>query len=384
MLAFSHSVFDILWLSAFVGASRMLLLSVVLESATQMTVVVKAQASPINTTMNTSTVGSNTGDFLFMAKRYIGTEHRLLHDGLVRWFMEYPPPPSTSTSANHTVPVLILLHFGTGNMRSSRLFGRSVEKDPWLRLAAQYGYLVLSPSAVAPRRWGRRGYNTKPYKGDWNDLLGGVNNNVADINDVGFISSLVDWAVRERNGDPTRVYIYGFSNGGTMVQRMIIERPNLFAAAAAGVANLPAAYIPFPNHSTPFFLMCGTKDNRMPYLGGIAADKRGVLRSAESTRDFFVDSNQAGPNMIETMLPDTDPTDNCRIISQFFPSDTAPVQYYRMDGGGHNFAGEKSTIAGIQIPNTLIYVLDFLLGNPCHDADGVQLAWDFMTKFTLS
>lgn len=380
MVALCHSVFNILWLSAFVVASRMLLLSVILETATQVTFVVKAQGpSPINTTINSSTARIATGDLLNVVKRYIGREGRLLHDGLVRWFMEHPPPPT-----NHSVPVLILLHFGTGNMRSSRLFGRSVEKDPWLRFAERYGYLVLSPSAVAPRRWPRRGYNTKPYKGDWNDLLGGANNNVADIDDVGFISSLVDWAVRERNGDSTRVYIYGFSNGGTMVQRMIIERPNLFAAAAAGVANLPAAYIPISNHSTPFFLMCGTKDNRMPYAGGIAADQRGVLRSAEATRDFFVASNQAGPNMIETMLPDTDPNDNCRIISQFFPSDTAPVQYYKMDGGGHNFAGEKSTMAGIQLPNTLIYVLDFLLGNPCHDADGVQLAWDFMTKFTRS
>ena len=67
-------------------------------------------------------------------KRYLGTERRLLHDRLVRWFMEYPPP-ETSVSSNGTVPVLILLHFGTGNMRSSRLFGRTVEKDPWLLLA---------------------------------------------------------------------------------------------------------------------------------------------------------------------------------------------------------------------------------------------------------
>lgn len=316
-------------------------------------------------------------------KGYFGTERRLRHDGLVRWFMEYPPATSRATNpANGSVPVLILLHFGTGNMRSSRIFGRTVEKDPWLNLAKQHGYLVLSPSAVSPRRW-RDGYNTKPYKGDWNDLLGGANNNVVDIDDVGYISALVEWAIQKRGGDRRKVYIFGFSNGGTMVQRMIIERPNMFAAATAAVANLPAADIPLPSRGTPLFLICGTEDNRMPYVGGVAADGRGVLRSAEATRDFFVAANHAGPNMIETMLPDTDPNDNCRIISQFYPSNTTPVQYYIMDGGGHNFVGTKSTIGGQPLPNPLIYALDVLLGNPCYDANGIQLAWDFMTKFTL-
>ena len=157
---------------------------------------------------------------------------------------------------------------------------------------------------------------------------------------------------------------------------MIIERPNLFAAA--GVVNLPAADIPYPSRATPFFLMCGTKDNRMPYVGGDAADIRGKILSAEATRDFFVAANQAGPTMSETILPDTDQNDNCRIISQFFPSDIAPVLYYRMDGGGHNFAGEKTTARGMPLPNTLVIVLDRLLGNPCYDANGVQLAWDFI------
>jgi polyhydroxybutyrate depolymerase len=201
----------------------------------------------------------------------------------------------------------------------------------------------------------RDGYNTKPYKGNWNDLLGGANNNVVDIDDVGFISALVEWAIQKRRGDRRKVYIFGFSNGGTMVQRMIIERPNMFAAATAAVANLPAADVTLPSRGTPFFLMCGTKDNRMPYVGGVAADGRGVLRLAEATQDFFVAANHAGPNMIETMLPDTDPNDNCRIISQFYSSNTTPVQYYIMDGGGHNFAGKKSTIGGQPLPNPLVY-----------------------------
>jgi polyhydroxybutyrate depolymerase len=340
-----------------------------------------------NATIMTNNV-TNTTEFVKILKHYVGIRHRLPHDGLVRWFVEYPPPPPSSssswtTSANDTkVPVLILLHFGTGNMRSSRLFGRVLEKDPWLLLAEQYGYLVLSPNAVAPKRFGT-GYNTRSFLSDWNDFLGGRNNTVSTIDDVGFISALVEWAIQERNGDSKRVYIYGYSNGGTMVQRMLIERPNLFAAATSVVANLPEKDVPTPIRGTPLFLMMGTQDDRMPYYGG-ETNNRGRVRSAEATRDFFVAANQAGPNMIETILPDRDPNDQCRIISQFYPSqNNTPVQFYKLDGGGHNFVGEKRTIGGFPLPNLAVSVIDTFLGNSCYDADGIQLAWDFMMQFTL-
>jgi poly(3-hydroxybutyrate) depolymerase len=166
---------------------------------------------------------------------------------------------------------------------------------------------------------------------------------------------------------------------------MIIERPHLFAAAASVVANLPDFDVPIPTQGTPFFLMCGTNDTYTPYYGGAASAKRGMVRSAEATRDFFVMANHAGPEMIETLLPDIDPNDNCRILSQYYPSvNNTPVQYYKMDGGGHNFAGEQDRkIGGFRFPTFLNNMIDDLLGNACNDADGISLAWNFMMNFTL-
>ena len=80
---------------------------------------------------------SNTADELDgVIQQYVGTPHPLFHDGLVRWFKEYPPPPTT-ISGKDTIPVLIVLHYGAGNMRSSNVLGRLLEKDPWLLLAKQ-------------------------------------------------------------------------------------------------------------------------------------------------------------------------------------------------------------------------------------------------------
>ena len=331
------------------------------------------------TTSRSITEITTVDELIAKVKRYVGIVHTLRHDGLVRWFVEYPPPISATSD---TVPVLILLHFGGGNMRSSRVLGRTLEKDLWLVLAEQNGYLVLAPNGVAPRKR-RGGYNTRAFESDWNDYNGGPNGVIADIDDVGFISALVDWAIQERNGNPKRIYIYGYSNGGTMTERMIIERPNMFAAAAAAVANLPEKEVPIPSRGTPFFLICGTVDPIIPYNGGKANAGRGMVRSAETTRDFFVAANHAGPDMIETILPNVDPNDNCTIISQFFPSNTTPVQFYIMNGGGHNFLGKKM-IGGLNyFPRIVSYFLDDYLGNPCYDANGLLLAWTFLTNFTL-
>jgi Prolyl oligopeptidase family len=78
------------------------------------------------------------------------------------------------------------------------------------------------------------------------------------VDDVGFIAALIDWAATERNIDRSRVCVTGISNGGTMTERLVIERPDLFAAAAAFVTNLPERDIPFPSVGTPFFLLSGT------------------------------------------------------------------------------------------------------------------------------
>jgi hypothetical protein len=99
------------------------------------------------------------------------------------------------------------------------------------------------------------------------------------------------------------------------------------------------------------------------------------VRSAEATRDFFVAADHAGPEMVETWLPDLDPTGDCCIRSQYFPHNTTPLQFYLMVGGEH----QSPTLR--ELPLVEKYFLDDRLGNSCHDADGVGLAWAFLSQF---
>jgi poly(3-hydroxybutyrate) depolymerase len=304
---------------------------------------------------------------------YLGAERSLRHDGLRRWFMEHQP---ANMPTDGTAALLIILHLGQGNMRSSGGFGRVREKDPWLDLAWEHGFLVLAPDGTSVRKYFKfLGLQTRGVHQDWYDLLGGGTSNTG-ADDVGFIAALIDWAATEQNIDRSRVYVTGISNGATMTQRLVIERPELFAAATTFMGNLPERNIPLPSLGTPIFLMNGTNDTYIPYYGGAAIKNRGVVRSAEATRDYFVAANQAGPEMVEMLLPDVDPDDECRIVSQYFPSDTAPVQFYRLAGGGH----QPAVLGGY--PPALNVALESRVGNSCHDIDSFVLAWQFMWQFT--
>jgi poly(3-hydroxybutyrate) depolymerase len=98
-------------------------------------------------------------------------------------------------------------------------------------------------------------------------------------------------------------------------------------------ATLPVGVVPFPDRGTPILIMHGTKDTRVPWGGGNVTQNRGLCRSAEATRDYFVLVNNASAPPVEVTLPDLDPTDQCRIASQFYSNAQTPVLFYRLDGG---------------------------------------------------
>lgn len=318
-------------------------------------------------------VDSKRRDLLFLTPEidpYVGREHSLRHDGLRRWFMEYQPDNFQENS-----PLLLQMHWGSGNMRSSWGFGRILEKDPWLRNSKKDGFLVLSPNGTRKRKY-FRGLDTRGLKQQWNDILGvGVAATGAD--DVGFIAALVDWAIRERKVDPKRVYIAGISSGGLMSFRMLAERAELFAAAASFGASLPQREVPLYSSPTPIFIMSGTEDKVFPWNGRdtSGANTRGPTRSAEGTLDYFVASNKAGPDVTEITLPDVDVNDGCRIVTQLFHSDAGPVLFYRMDGGGH-------LPSGPELERMEDRFFDEFAGPTCHDVIGLDEAWKFMSQFS--
>jgi polyhydroxybutyrate depolymerase len=259
----------------------------------------------------------------------------------------------------------------------------------WKTLSDTNGFLLLIPNAV--------NLETGDTYGDdqnWSDvrILNGTGLNTYD--DVGFISQLVQLYIQRDtnyNVDPQRIFVTGGSNGGLMTYTLLLYAPELFTAGAAFIANLPVntsttsttvteSFLPYPNQTTPIMIMNGNKDRLMKWDGGnVPSQVGGTVRSAHATRDFWINANMASTtNVIYTTLPNHNWFDRCRIRSEYYLPDinrnplAAPVQFFEMDGGGHNIPSRRGFFSiGMNLYNILI-------GGPsCHDVNGADIAYEF-------
>jgi polyhydroxybutyrate depolymerase len=284
-------------------------------------------------------------------------EKSVLHDNETRWFIEYQPD-ALKLDNEVKPPVVIWLHGGGGSMRETlSRFGVNIPSSRWIQLSDENDFLLLVPNGV--------NLETGDTFGDqqtWTYLLS-VDDSRPRYDDVGFISKLVEYAINERNVDPTRVYISGMSLGGLMTFTLLVRVPELFAAGAAFIANLPSFPIDFPNRTTPIMMMNGNRDRIMLFNGGPLDG--GIIRTAPETRNFCIRSEFYPANR----------SDN---TSNAVTDTSAPVQFYTMDGGGHFMPSRR----GLLSPNIL--VREFFFGGACHDANGADLAWTFLSSYTKS
>jgi polyhydroxybutyrate depolymerase len=84
--------------------------------------------------------------------------------------------------------------------------------------------------------------STLAYEGYWDvcTIVGDISANGLNIDDVGFLTRMVDKLVSEIGVDPGRVFAAGSSRGGFMAFRLALEAPSRFRAVAAVSANVPS------------------------------------------------------------------------------------------------------------------------------------------------
>ena len=113
------------------------------------------------------------------------------------------------------MPVVFNLHGLTGSAQGQMKYTNMND------IADSMGFIVVYPNAVYP------GFNT-----------GGPNINLPDVNDVGYISKLIDVTHVKYEIDLNRVYVCGFSNGGNMTHKLICQLGQRFAAGATVASTL--------------------------------------------------------------------------------------------------------------------------------------------------
>lgn len=294
----------------------------------------------------------------FPSSSYDGlTLEKYNHDGFKRtYYLHLPSIPASGKKC----PVLFVLHGGGVADGDDVAF-----KTGYNELADRDGFIAVYPNGI---------------NAQWNDGRGKTFRLAKDnsqVDDVGFISGLIDLIIGDYNGDPSRIYITGLSNGGMMTLRLGCEIGDKLAAIAPIIASMPLPLVErtYRDSPLPILLMNGTEDPLVPWEGGwvrLVLPKRGEVLSTEETVSYWVERNRSSPLPEVKALPDLDAGDNSRVVvfTYTHEEDGADVILYKIEGGGHYFPGSNNPEKAL------------LLGRKNQDIDGPEIVWAFLREYS--
>lgn len=202
-------------------------------------------------------------------------------------------------------------------------------------LADQHGFIVGYPEGL---------YNY------WNDAredsisLSHYN----EIDDVGFLEKVIDYAIDSFRVDPSRIFINGFSNGGLMTIRLACEIPSKVKGFAVVAASLTLDQLVECKSDTTISLMMinGTRDPIFPYQGGqiMVDDKaQGSVMATEEAVKFWLKENKCEEKATVKDIPNIDTFDETRSekISYTNCENGNKIVLIRVNNGGHTWPGGR-------------------------------------------
>jgi polyhydroxybutyrate depolymerase len=254
--------------------------------------------------------------------------------GLQRTYILHVPP---GYDGAHALPLVLDLHGFNGNARQQAIYSGLPAKGD----AA--GFITVSPNGTGdPPMW------------TYTALAGATG-----VDDVAFISDLLDKLERDLCVDAQRIFSAGMSNGAAYSQVLACNLPGRFAAVAAVAAvvsqprcaDQPVAIIGF----------AGTDDPCVPFDGGVVqcGQKLPVAGAKDAAAAWAThDGCDATPVTKQVSA-------HVSSISYGNCKDGTAVVLYVIDGGGHTWPG------AIDVPR---------LGETTHEISATDLIWDFFVE----
>jgi polyhydroxybutyrate depolymerase len=277
----------------------------------------------------------------------------LYYNGQKRTYVIHLP---TSYDPTKLYPLVLVLHGGGGNAANAeRTTGFSKKAD-------EAGFIVVYPEGSG--RFHR-------ILLTWNAGLCcgyALENN---IDDVGYIRTLIEDITHEYPIDLSMIYITGISNGGMMCYRLGAELSDLIAAIAPVSASIggnaaqdsPLWVIPDPEYPVSVIAFNGMLDQRVPYEGGHPTinDTRGAYSylSVNESISFWANYNNC------SQIPETNISESGNIIVDTYKNgdNGTEVVLYTIVNGGHAWpGGEKGTNQGDE---------------PTQEISATDIMWEF-------
>ena len=193
------------------------------------------------------------------------------------------------------LPLMILLHGYSGSASVQDLYFRASVT------ARAMGYYLIVPDGTTDSRGNRF----------WNATPACCNFGGSPVDDVAYITALLDEAESLVPVDTTRVYVYGHSNGGFMSYRMACElSARITAIASLAGGDFIGASDCVPSQPVSVLQVHGTLDETIGYAGtgGYPSARATVMRWAERAGCEPTMSTSGTPLDLLTSLPGDETT----------------------------------------------------------------------------
>ncbi len=230
----------------------------------------------------------------------------IIVDTLAREYIKHIP---ATYNPSEPIPLMIALHNAYGSASEFVTMTKLSEK------ADEEGFIVVYPNGTGnPKFWNAGG------------CCGSAMNN--DIDDVGFISVLIDTLCVSYNIDTTKIFIAGFSNGSIMAYRLAAELSSKIFGIACVAGQMMLDNIN-PERPVPIIHFHALDDVGVPFEGGEGSGY--IFPSVNSVLNIWIEINDCADE--PEILVDEQGVNGKRWISD----SSANIVLYTIPKGGHSW-----------------------------------------------
>jgi polyhydroxybutyrate depolymerase len=269
----------------------------------------------------------------------------IMSGGIYRNYRLYVPAIYTGATAR---PLIINLHGYTSNAISQQYYSN------FGPIADTANFLMVFPNGTFSS--GQQFWNAGLYP--------------TGVDDLGFISHLIDSLKLQYNINLNRVYATGMSMGGFMSHTLACELSNRITAIASVTGSIfTTQYGSYchPTRPIPVMQIQGTADATVPYAGSTSQ----YMAPIDSVVKYWVTKNNCNPTAAFSNVPNTSTTDNCTAEHYVYSGGNlgSTVEFYKIIGGGHSWPGAPYNIPGI---------------NTNQDFTASKEIWRFFNQYNLA
>lgn len=255
--------------------------------------------------------------FLCKSQTGVFTYDSIYSDGLYRKFRLYVP---SMYNASNSVPLVFNLHGYTSNSAQQQAYAN------FMPIADTANFIVVSPDGTAPLG--------SPF---WNAGFSS-----SGVNDVQFLSNLIDSIKANYNINLNRVYSCGMSNGGIMSYYLACNLPNRFTAIASVTGTMLKNWSNcVPNRPFPVMQIHGTADATVPY-GGNA-----TFEAIDTVVKKWQLYNLCSASPLTYSVPNINLLDNSTAVKYVYLNgqNNSSVELFKVTNGSHSWPGGAAVIA---------------------------------------